>query len=140
MRLKIAYALTIGFILAGCSSTGPIKTGEYQLFPETVSVSPFGNNYTITAGIDLAGKRNTIATFYGDCSKRYGDLYIGRVLSNDRLENLRVGGSDPADKLFTQLCQAGVPIANRMEDKLSPQQKVIRSQQTESTIRQIYSR
>ncbi len=140
MRLKIACTLTLGIILAGCSSTGPIKKGEYKLFPETVSVSPFGNNYTIAAGIDLAGKRNTVVTFYGDCSKRYGSVYIGRALSDDRLENLRLGGSDPADRLFAQLCQAGVPIADRMEDRLSPQQKATRSQQTESTIRQIYGR
>lgn len=137
MRALIIFGV---LLITGCSSTGPIKKGEYKLFPETVSVRPFGNNYTISAGIDIAGKRNTIATFWPDCLKKYGDIYVGRALSDDKIEGVRFNGTDPADRLFTELCQAGMPIAKRMEDSLTPQQKAARERQTESTIRSLFSR
>ena len=132
MRLKIASILTLGFILSGCSSSGPIKRGEYRLFPETITVSRFGGNYKISAAIEIAGKRNVVVTTAWDCTDRRGELYFGQMLSNDSITNVILNGPEQADKLFTQICAAGVPIALNIEDGLSPQQKAARKRETDA--------
>ena len=139
--MKIFCALVIGcLILSGCASSGAIKKGDYHLFSDAITVSPYGGNYKLTGVIEIAGSRNVVVTTAWDCTDRRGEIYFGRMLSNDSIPNVILNGSEQADILFTQICKVGVPIALKIEDSLSPQQKAARKQETDAFIRSLYGR
>lgn len=135
--MKLQFSLLAVCVLAGCVAPprSEIAAGHATLIPNTVSVETFGYNYKLTGIVDLKGERVGMQTMATDCAKGTGSLRSTTFVGNGwtgggwiEFENLIAAGNTPPDKLFHDICAAGLPTANAMEASLTPEQRKARQE------------
>jgi hypothetical protein len=100
------------------------ERGEAQIVPGTVSVRPIGTNYQITALIEAGGDRKQVYIYATDCQDGHArHIWDGNISLGTLAENALLNGNTPKDKMFTQLCNEGLPLAHAMNDKVTPEQR-----------------
>lgn len=131
-RFAIAIALTA--VLAGCANS-PI--GEYSnLVPGTLAVQPIGNSYSILALVETGGKHVPMKVLATRCEQRQGDILKADSLWAAYEKDALLNGPAPKDKLFTQLCNEGMPVAYAMEERMTPEQRAARERAVNETVGQ----
>lgn len=114
---QATYLAFLAFLLSGCVTGGAITSGEAKLIPGSVSAS-FSQ---IDGLVDVKGERKTIFVHTTDCEKGTGTLFYGKgyqtFVDDDAgsIENVMLRGQAPADRLFAQLCAAGMQIIVRAQ-------------------------
>jgi len=138
-RAVLALTFAASLIVIGCATPtiqDEIKRGKATLLLETIGVKPYFTDYKISGLVETAHGRASVSTFAWDCQAPYGGL------SNEEFDqathvsfnNLVVGGLDPPDRLYTILCGRGLPVAQRMEGKLTDAQRLERARATLSVM------
>jgi len=121
-HLAIAVALTA--VLGGCASS-PI--GEHSnLVPGSMVVEPFGSSYAILALVETKGEHVPMKVLATRCEQRHGDILKAHSLWDAYENDALLNGPAPKDKLFTQLCSEGMPVAYAMEERMTPEQRAAR--------------
>jgi hypothetical protein len=128
--------------LWGCATPrSEIAAGQATLIPNSVSANPFGLNYKLSGIVDLKGRRISFWTWATDCSKGTGALEstVNYVLDVPREEvifdNLILTGSTPPDRLFHDICAAGLPLATAQEAQLTPEDRRAREERLQMLMR-----
>jgi hypothetical protein len=100
------------------------ERGEAQIVPGTVSVRPIGTNYQITALIEAGGDRRQVYIYATDCQDGHARyIWDGNISLGTLAQDALLTGTTPKDKMFTQLCNEGLPLAHAMNDKVTPEQR-----------------
>lgn len=114
---KLTLAASVATLLVGgCATTAHdvVTGGKATVIPGTVNVRPYGSNYMLSALVEVGGERKRFETFATDCQKEQGAL---RSSGRDvYIDNNILNGPKPSDKLFTEICEQGMPEAYRLND------------------------
>jgi hypothetical protein len=127
---QVVIALAVAATLSGCASI--VERDDAQIVPGTVSVRPYGMNYKISALVEASGDRKPVEIVATDCEKGHADyIWDGSAILESVAKNAILNGNTPKDKMFTQLCKQGYPLAQAMNDRVTPEQR-------DATLRAMY--
>ncbi len=137
-RLLWSGLLLLG--LVGCATTrtstgSRIAAGEAQLVEDTIQA-----HFVSISGVALVGaQRVRLSVYTSDCSSRSGTLHTdvpSSAYTKVEFPHVFMSGSTPPDRLFAQLCTAGMPMVEAAEDArqrrratLTPEQRAAEDQQ-----------
>lgn len=112
-KLMLAAAVAT-LLVGGCATTATeVATGgKATVIPGTVTVEPHGRNFKISALVDVGGERKRFETFATYCQKEQGAL-MGSGGRDVYIDNNILNGPKPSDRLFTEICEQGMPEAYR---------------------------
>ena len=105
--------VNIAFTLAGCaiSPKASLEAGEAKLMAGTVTVDVI----SIKGIVEVKGKRTGVQTYISDCRNGHGNLRVDAIPYAEYVPNVVASQTSPADRVFSELCQQGLPIAVRDE-------------------------
>ena len=114
-KLTLAAAVAM-LLVGGCATTthDRIVSGKATLIPGTVEVEPEGRNLAISALVDGPGGRKSVKVFATDCHAKRGTIFPDGYGEGGVVDNNMLNGPTAGDKLFTELCQQGMPQAYRL--------------------------
>lgn len=133
-RLPLIVAVAV---LHGCATTprDEIARGRAQLIPDSVSIEPWGLNYKVKGVVELKGARVGLQTWATDCQKGKGSLKSTDFVSSGGTSGSWIGfneltatGTTAPDKLFHDICAAGLRLAYAAEAGLTPDARKAREQ------------
>lgn len=115
-------ALASGALLLGaCMGTAPIaatasariRAGEAQLLTDTVTATTL----TVSSLVAIGDERVTISVRVQECSAHYGTPLFSTFSDGSRIVSRPAyyRGAEARDRLFTALCDAGMPLAAQEE-------------------------
>jgi hypothetical protein len=131
---RFAIAIALAAALGGCSSS-PISEHS-NLVPGTMVVQPIGNSYSILALVETRGGRVPMKVLATRCEKKHGDILKADSLWDAYEADALLNGPAAKDQLFTQLCNEGMPVANAMEERLTPEQRAARERAVNQVVGQ----
>lgn len=112
MRNLKQLLMTAGAValIAGCASpSSAVKSGTAQLLPSSVTASA-----GFISGVILAhGERRTISVPLYQCRAGVGAFVMD---DGSAINNLLLSGDKPEDRMFRDLCAAGLSIAEKQGD------------------------
>jgi hypothetical protein len=124
-------------VLHGCA-TNPrdeIAAGRARLIPDSVSIEPWGLNYKVKGVVELKGARVGVQTWATDCQKGKGSLkstdFVSSAWSGGSwigFNQLTATGTTEPDKLFHDICAAGLRLAFAAEASLTPEARKAREE------------
>ena len=131
---RFAIAIALAAVLGGCASS-PI--GEHSnMVPGTMVVQPIGNSYAILALVETRDGRVPMKVLATRCEQKRGDILKAHSLWDAYEQDALLNGPAAKDQLFTQLCIEGMPVANAMEERLTPEQRAAREQAVNQVVGQ----
>lgn len=132
---KLGNALVIAFmgllwgvfLIAFGIDNGWIERDEARIVPGTVSAQPNGLEYQITALTEAGGNRQPVYILATDC--RYGharNILAGSAGLETAAGHVLLNGDRPEDRMFTQLCNEGMPLVLALDNRVTPEQRAAR--------------
>jgi hypothetical protein len=119
---RFAVALALTAILGGCARAplGEPSTssaiGEHSaVVPDTMAVKQMGDSYLMLALVEMKGEQVPMQVFAADCERKQGSILKAHSLWDAYEKDALLNGPSPKDKVFTQLCNAGLPVARAMQ-------------------------
>ena len=137
-RLLLIAAVAV---LHGCATTprDQIAAGRARLIPDSVTIEPWGLNYKVKGVVELKGERVGLQTWATDCQKGKGSLKSTDFVSNGwtggswiGFNELTATGTAAPDKLFRDICAAGLRLAFAAEAGLTPDARKARAERTQT--------
>lgn len=119
MRLRFLW-LGLAGAIAACALPEKAPDRRYQLtettvlIPESIRVSPRGNNWLIEAYAQNGDSRMSLRVYATSCDDRSGNLWLERPNSSiDQPVKAIWGSRTVVDKFFTAICTVGNPMVDR---------------------------
>jgi hypothetical protein len=110
---RFAIAATLAAVLGACASS-PI--GEQPtLVPGTMAVRQMGESYLMLGLVEVKGEQIPMQVFAADCEQKQGSILKAHSLWDAYEKDARLNGPSSKDRVFTQLCEEGLPRARAMQ-------------------------